>query len=688
MEEQEMEEERSNEGQKNKKRILNKRRLTIVLPVVGALVLAAVLLVATGVVASPLPLMSGHAGDGATAATVPTSIFYQGRITDAAGDPITGTYVMTFSLYTQLSGGTALAQDSHSVQVSSGLFRTYMTFPAAYYNGQALFVGVQVEGDAEMSPRHYLRPVPYALSLRPGAVVSGEVASAQPALKVVNTGAGNAVRGANDSASAAAVAGVNVGSGPGGYFDSAGDYALYVDGDLFVNGSVWSKSYRNVIVVAKGDGGDYTSIQSALDNITDAAEDNPYLVRVMPGVYEEQVTLKSHVTVQGSGWRLTAISSTAPSGTVYVSGAINPVLSNLRVINTYGDAIANWAGKNVSIEGVVVQGNTCGIYNRGFTTTVEIRNSVINVVGTGSHKRGVYAEDGTSVDISHSLISVSGGTNVYGVEAYGGGDVSVNISDSHITADGQDAVYGVRSTYDSQTTIQRTTIRASSSETGAEVYGIYNITSGTVLTATNTTVEVSGEGATNIDGVHNESHAVAMLDNCTIRATGDSATQFVIGARNTSTSTLILRRSVIHVSGNLAYSYGIYNISWATTNIWFSEIYADATDGVVRGIYSYRGAPFNVYYSTVSATGGGAAVGEDAYGLYTSQGNQSKPTEILIRGGTLSGEDWAIGNDDLNTSYTIKVIETWLDGAVDTDDTYVCLGAHDGTNYLSATCQP
>jgi hypothetical protein len=163
----------------------------------------------------------------------------------------------------------------------------------------------------------------------------------------------------------------------------------------------------------------------------------------------------------------------------------------------------------------------------------------------------------------------------------------------------------------------------------------------------------------------------------------------VIGARNSSTSTLTLKRSTIYVTGNLGYTTGIYNISWATTNIWYSEIYADASDGAVKGIHSYRGAPYNVYYSTIVATGGGTVLPEElAYGLYTDQGNQSKPTTIVIRGGTLSGEDWAMGSVDTNTSYTVKVIETWLEGSVDTDDTYVCLGAHDGASYLSATCQP
>ena len=187
-------------------------------------------------------------------ASVPAAIFYQGRLVDDLGDPvIDNTYVMTFSLYTQSSGGTAIGVDSHNVQVTGGLFRTYMNFNPAFYSGQALFVGVQVVGDAEMAPRHYLRPVPYALSLRPGAVISGEVTSSQPALKVVNTGAGNAIRGYKDGAGAAVA--VNDGAGPGGYFESAGGPALWVEGDLFVNGSIWAKSYENVIVVAKGNGG-------------------------------------------------------------------------------------------------------------------------------------------------------------------------------------------------------------------------------------------------------------------------------------------------------------------------------------------------------------------------------------------------------------------------------------------------
>ena len=172
-----------------------------------ALALIAGFLLATRVMAGSL-MGDGDSGITAMDGTVPAAIFYQGRLVDDLGDPvIDDTFVMTFSLYTQLSGGAPIDVDSHTVQVTDGLFRTYMNFNHMHYNGQTLFVGVKVEGDAEMSPRHYLRPSPYALSLRPGATISGEVALGQPALKVVNTGSGNAIRGYKDG-TGAAVAGV------------------------------------------------------------------------------------------------------------------------------------------------------------------------------------------------------------------------------------------------------------------------------------------------------------------------------------------------------------------------------------------------------------------------------------------------------------------------------------------------
>ena len=107
-----------------------------------------------------------------TASTVTTSFNYQGRLTDSAGEPLSGTYTMTFKLYEVTSGGTALDTDTDSVEVTDGLFNTNIDFAQSYFDGRALWLGIKVGTDAEMTPRQELRPVPYALSLRPGAQIS------------------------------------------------------------------------------------------------------------------------------------------------------------------------------------------------------------------------------------------------------------------------------------------------------------------------------------------------------------------------------------------------------------------------------------------------------------------------------------------------------------------------------------
>ncbi len=129
----------------------------------------------------------------APAATISNTITYQGRLLDNAGNPIDGTRVMTFSLYTQAVGGIALASQSTALTIDRGLFTAYLDVNPAVVNGQALWLGVQIQGGAEMSPRQPLLPAPYALSLRPGAVISTSFDrfANQGVLHVENTDASN-----------------------------------------------------------------------------------------------------------------------------------------------------------------------------------------------------------------------------------------------------------------------------------------------------------------------------------------------------------------------------------------------------------------------------------------------------------------------------------------------------------------
>ncbi len=101
-------------------------------------------------------------------AEVPPTINHQGYLTTDAGAPVTGTRAMAFTLYGAAEGGTALWTETQTVTVTGGLFNVFLgdvTFlPDSVFTGQALFLGVRVGTDSEMTPRIRLATVPYAFA--------------------------------------------------------------------------------------------------------------------------------------------------------------------------------------------------------------------------------------------------------------------------------------------------------------------------------------------------------------------------------------------------------------------------------------------------------------------------------------------------------------------------------------------
>jgi len=110
-----------------------------------------------------------------SASDATASINYQSKLTNNASEPLSGTYTMAFRLYDVATGGTALDTDTHTVEVTDGLFNTHIDFNQSYFDGRELWLGITVGSDSEMMPRHELSAVPYALSLKPGAVINGSV---------------------------------------------------------------------------------------------------------------------------------------------------------------------------------------------------------------------------------------------------------------------------------------------------------------------------------------------------------------------------------------------------------------------------------------------------------------------------------------------------------------------------------
>ena len=92
----------------------------------------------------------------------------------------------------------------------------------------------------------------------------------------------NGVRGSNH---------LPIGWGPG---STAKDFSP--NGLHNKDGIKYELSHQQIVTVAKS-GGNFTTIQAAINSITDAAFNKKYVVHIAPGTYTEDVTLKDYVTL-------------------------------------------------------------------------------------------------------------------------------------------------------------------------------------------------------------------------------------------------------------------------------------------------------------------------------------------------------------------------------------------------------
>lgn len=162
--------------------------------VISALVLALLLTLAGGLIQArgqePSEEEMQSQEEAGVMADVGSRIPIQGRLTDADGSPLSGTYSIRFRLYDAATEGTALCEDTNLVNVEDGLFYSEIWGDCGSddMNGQQLYLGIKVGTDDEMTDRQAIYPVPYAFSLRPGAVIS---ASRDDVLTVESTGNGD-----------------------------------------------------------------------------------------------------------------------------------------------------------------------------------------------------------------------------------------------------------------------------------------------------------------------------------------------------------------------------------------------------------------------------------------------------------------------------------------------------------------
>jgi len=174
--------------------------------------------------------------------------------------------------------------------------------------------------------------------------------------------------------------------------------------------------YANVIVVAKS-GGDFSSIQSAIDSVNPTAE-NPVLIKIMPGTYNENITTKQFVAIKGVDTKLVIITSNVGTtgwwnGTVNLQS--NSPLENLTIENTSsGTAVVVNAVEtsNQVITNCILRALN-GTVSYGIASgngAVSIKNTDIKVVGS-DYAIGYVSETtgGSSGIVENCTISAEGG---------------------------------------------------------------------------------------------------------------------------------------------------------------------------------------------------------------------------------------------------------------------------------------
>jgi hypothetical protein len=339
-------------------------------------------------------------------------------------------------------------------------------------------------------------------------------------------------------------------------------YTLDIEGTI--NAIAIRTPYEHTITVAKS-GGDYTTITEALDAITDNDATHLYHIKVMPGVYEESITMKPYVDITGSGENSTVISAT--TGTA-VTAAANSLLEKVKITRS-------------------AAGEVYGVYGSNVDNFI-LRDANINVTSTNNIVIGVCVDNGSAnVVIDNVQMTVVGQGNTAG--AYG------------IYSENTSIVY----VYNSQMTVTQTGDQQASGvfsyETNNKVY-FYN--SGVTVNQTGTGPSL----AMHVDSGYADLQFV--FSNLTVTATNSYAYGFYFGQADGNDSTGLIVGSKVSVEGSHSTNLVMGLIDWgdsghANVTIRDSIITATNLTGNSAGIGNNFGSATKIFDSEITGVGTG-----------------------------------------------------------------------------------
>ena len=518
-------------------------------------------------------------------APIGTTFTYQGYLTDG-GSPANGAYDFELKLYNDVSVGTQAGSTValNDVNVSEGIFTVELDF-GDVFEGTALWLEIGVRPGAstgsyqQLLPRQPLRPTPYAIN---ADMLDGQHAS-----------------------------------------------ELGVD-------------YQNVIIVAKS-GGDYTSVQTAIDTIAGATADNPYLVRVAPGEYSETVTMKPYVHLQGAGQEATVITSTT-SNSAWPPTQATLVLSSdasLRDLTVGNGSVGDYNAALLATVGVTrtlvadvtvrAQGGGArnyGIFLTGIGTDVTLQQVTAMAENGSNTNLGLLIFDGAAAMLRGGSFTGRGGTDAFGIFNLNSDTTLEAESVTALAENGSARNFGLYNYGGAEATLRGGSFTGRG---GVETRGIENANSGSTLTAQGVTA--LGENGSN------DNYGLGSYNNATTTLYGGSFTgrggTDTYGIANGASSTTLEAESVTALAEKGSDdNYGLHSFNGGETTLHGGSF--TGSGGVFAyGIYNTDVATM-LEAESVSALGKLGIGSTASYGLYNVSSATANVTQSVLEGGTNS----------------------------------------------------
>jgi hypothetical protein len=354
---------------------------------------------------------------------------------------------------------------------------------------------------------------------------------------------------------------------------NAAPYALY---------ALDAQGYAGVVTVARS-GGDFTSVQAAIDEISDANPENPYLVWVAPGVYSETVRLKPYVHLQGAGEEETIIVSAISNAgwpptqatlvlTRHVSlrdlTAINTGSGTMNVALSAGDGVFDALVEDVTARSVGSGGVNYAVRLSGNDTDITLQN-VTALAENGYEGRGLAIWGGATALASGGSFAASGSDEVDGIDIYGDGSTLV-AEGVKVLAESPGMKTGLVSSQNASVTLRggSITARGGSSSTGI------NAMSGELVVDDAAILSESESG--DAIGLRNYENTAELYGGTYVAHAGSQPATAIV---NGGSSSMLEANGITAAAHGTGDTFGLWNFDDATAKVMYGVL-EGATESV------------------------------------------------------------------------------------------------------------